>query len=86
VGDIRCSFCGKRQDQVNKLIAGGGANRPFICDECVNLCKEIIDEEFTGTPRPEPTVKRNSWLDRLRRMVVAFPRYEALEERREPRL
>ena len=41
---IRCNFCGKTQDQVRKLIAGpGGA---YICDECVDICAEIIEEEF----------------------------------------
>jgi endopeptidase Clp ATP-binding regulatory subunit ClpX len=38
-----CSFCGKNQDQVRRLIAGPGA--VYICDECVELCREIIDEE-----------------------------------------
>ena len=38
-----CSFCGKNQDQVKKLIAGPGV---YICDECVDLCSEIIEEEF----------------------------------------
>ncbi len=66
----RCSFCGKDEDQVRKLIAGGGANRPYICDECVALCQEIIEE---GTPRPEPA-RRTGWLDRLRRMTIALPR------------
>ena len=43
-----CSFCGKNQDQVRRLIAGPGA--VYICDECVDLCREIIDEENgTGT-------------------------------------
>jgi ATP-dependent Clp protease ATP-binding subunit ClpX len=42
-----CSFCGKNQDQVKRLIAGPGA--VYICDECVELCREIIDEE-TATP------------------------------------
>jgi ATP-dependent Clp protease ATP-binding subunit ClpX len=41
-----CSFCGKNQDQVRRLIAGPGA--VYICDECVDLCREIIDEE-TGS-------------------------------------
>ena len=41
---VRCSFCGKTEDQVRKLIAGpGGA---YICDECVEICAEIIEEEF----------------------------------------
>ena len=40
---LKCSFCGKSQKQVRKLIAGGGV---FICDECVELCNEIIEEEL----------------------------------------
>ena len=40
---LKCSFCGKPQDQVRKLIAGHGV---YICDECISLCSEIIDEEF----------------------------------------
>lgn len=40
---ISCSFCGKTQEQVNKIIAGPGV---YICDECINLSKEIIDNEF----------------------------------------
>jgi len=72
VAEYRCSFCGKRQDQVKKLIAG--PKDVFICEDCVTLCKQIIDEEFSGTPRAEPTPRRNSWLNRLRRMAVALPR------------
>lgn len=41
---LRCSFCGKSQDQVRKLIAG--PNGAYICDECVDICAEIIEEEF----------------------------------------
>lgn len=41
--DIRCSFCGKTQDQVHKLIAGPSGT--YICDECVAICADIIDEE-----------------------------------------
>ena len=41
---IRCSFCGKTQDQVRKLIAG--SNNVFICDECIDLCAEILEEEL----------------------------------------
>ncbi len=40
---IKCSFCGKNQDQVRRLVAGPGV---YICDECIDLCQEIIDEEF----------------------------------------
>jgi ATP-dependent Clp protease ATP-binding subunit ClpX len=43
---VKCSFCAKSQKQVKKLIAGPGV---FICDECIDLCNEIIDEEFTQT-------------------------------------
>ena len=39
---LKCSFCGKSQKQVKKLIAGPGV---YICDECIELCNEIIEEE-----------------------------------------
>ena len=42
---LKCSFCGKSQKQVKKLIAGPGV---YICDECIDLCNEIIDEELAG--------------------------------------
>ena len=56
--DMSCSFCGKSQDQVDKLIAGPGV---YICDECVNLSKEIIENdfelqqsvEFENVPKPQ---------------------------------
>ncbi len=56
--NMSCSFCGKSQDQVDKLIAGPGV---YICDECVNLSKEIIDNdfelqqsvEFENVPKPQ---------------------------------
>lgn len=41
---MTCSFCGKSQDQVKKIVAGPGV---YICNECIDLCKEIIDEEFS---------------------------------------
>ena len=43
-GQLKCSFCGKTQDQVRKLVAGPGV---YICDECIELCNEIIEEEFS---------------------------------------
>ena len=49
---IRCSFCGKTQDQVRKLIAG--SNNVFICDECIDLCAEILEEEFDEQEDHEP--------------------------------
>ena len=56
---LKCSFCGKSQDQVRKLIAGPGV---YICDECIDLCNEILDEELidsqTKTNHNTPTVKK----------------------------
>ena len=56
---LKCSFCGKSQDQVRKLIAGPGV---YICDECIDLCNEILDEELVdghghgaGRHAPEPS-------------------------------
>ena len=49
IGDsdlLKCSFCGKSQKQVKKLIAGPGV---YICDECIDLCNEIIEEELSET-------------------------------------
>ncbi len=47
---LKCSFCGKSQKQVKKLIAGPGV---YICDECIDLCNEIIEEEFSVDPRDQ---------------------------------
>jgi ATP-dependent Clp protease ATP-binding subunit ClpX len=49
---LKCSFCGKSQDQVKKLIAGP---KVYICDECVDLCNEILDEEFFEAEEGEKT-------------------------------
>ncbi|MCH8983853.1 MAG: ATP-dependent Clp protease ATP-binding subunit ClpX [Acidobacteria bacterium] len=62
---LKCSFCGKSQKQVKKLIAGPGV---YICDECIDLCNEIIEEEFSVTEEvsftelPKP-VEIYSYLD-----------------------
>jgi ATP-dependent Clp protease ATP-binding subunit ClpX len=62
---LKCSFCGKSQKQVKKLIAGPGV---YICDECIDLCNEIIEEEFSSTPEisftelPKP-VEISEYLD-----------------------
>ncbi|MDU2066102.1 MAG: ATP-dependent Clp protease ATP-binding subunit ClpX [Sporomusaceae bacterium] len=45
-GQLKCSFCGKLQEQVKKLVAGPGV---YICDECIELCNEIIEEELGET-------------------------------------
>ena len=47
---VRCSFCGKSQEQVKKILAGPDV---FMCNECVDLCKEIIDEEFSSISMDE---------------------------------
>ncbi len=44
---LKCSFCGKSQEQVRKLIAGPGV---YICDECIDLCNEILDDELLESP------------------------------------
>ncbi|MBZ4296099.1 AAA family ATPase, partial [Mycobacterium tuberculosis] len=49
---LKCSFCGKSQKQVRKLIAGP---RVYICDECIELCNEIIEEELTEVPETGQT-------------------------------
>ncbi|MBS0936542.1 ATP-dependent Clp protease ATP-binding subunit ClpX [Lactiplantibacillus plantarum] len=51
-GPVNCSFCGKSQDQVKKIVAGPGV---YICNECIDLCKEIIDEEFSEEQTHELT-------------------------------
>ena len=56
---LKCSFCGKSQDQVRKLIAGPGV---YICDECIDLCNEILDEELVdghGGARQAPEPSRS---------------------------
>ena len=44
-GKVRCSFCHKTEDQVRKLIAG--PDGAYICDECIGICSEIMEEEFS---------------------------------------
>src|SRR5210317_768957 len=52
--DLLCSFCGKSQDEVKKLIAGPSV---YICDECIQLCNEIIAEEYDQETGAEKTEK-----------------------------
>ena len=56
-GEIRCSFCNKTQDQVKKLIAGPAG--VYICDECVDICADIIEEEFEDEPEVSEEKKIN---------------------------
>ena len=47
---VKCSFCGKYQEQVRRIVAGPGV---YICDECIELCREIIEEDFTAESTPD---------------------------------
>ncbi|MGD0019877.1 MAG: ATP-dependent Clp protease ATP-binding subunit ClpX [Candidatus Limnocylindrales bacterium] len=71
----RCSFCGKSQEQVRKLIAGQGV---YICDECINLCQEIIEEEMLESPRAKPQVAK---LPNPRGIKVALDQYVISQEK-----
>ena len=65
----RCSFCGKSQEQVRKLIAGQGV---YICDECINLCQEIIEEEMLEAPKQRPAASK---LPNPRQIKFALDQY-----------
>lgn len=66
---LYCSFCGKSQHEVKKLIAGPSV---FICDECIDLCNEIIRDEAAATDKdataatrsdlPRPTKSAKAWI------------------------
>ncbi len=71
----RCSFCGKSQEQVRKLIAGQGV---YICDECITLCQEIIEEEMAETPRTKPHASK---LPNPRQIKDALDQYVISQER-----
>ncbi len=71
----RCSFCGKSQEQVRKLIAGQGV---YICDECINLCQEIIEEEMLETPRAKPQAAK---LPNPRAITTSLDQYVISQEK-----
>lgn len=90
---LKCSFCGKSQKQVRKLIGGSGV---YICDECIDLCNEIIAEELGKTPEetselplPKPIEINdflNSWVigqDRAKRAlsVAVYNHYKRVKSR-----
>lgn len=90
---LKCSFCGKSQKQVRKLIGGSGA---YICDECIELCNEIIEEELgsqqpssSATPLPKPREINeflNTWVigqDRAKRAlsVAVYNHYKRVRSR-----
>lgn len=68
---LKCSFCGKSQEQVRKLIAGPGV---YICDECVDLCNEILDEELfdSSTTVAQPVQRREQPPERRRRTTTSI--------------
>jgi ATP-dependent Clp protease ATP-binding subunit ClpX len=66
----RCSFCGKSQEQVRKLIAGQGV---YICDECINLCQEIIEEEMLEAPAKKGVAQQK--LPNPRQITTALDQY-----------
>ena len=74
---LRCSFCGKTQDQVRRLVAGPGV---YICDECIALCNDIISEEFALSVHPETKEhieelpKPKEIMDRLSEYVIGQER------------
>src|SRR5215213_1589853 len=72
----RCSFCNKGQEEFRRLIAG--PNQVYICDECVQLCREIIEEDEPSTPRQEPTLTRipapRKLYDQLNQYVIGQDR------------
>ncbi len=71
---MSCSFCAKPQEQVRKLVAGPGV---YICDECIELCNEIVEEELTGEdrrPQLRPTPKPREIYQTLNQYVVGQDR------------
>jgi alkylhydroperoxidase/carboxymuconolactone decarboxylase family protein YurZ len=68
----QCSFCGKSQKQVQRLIAGPGG--VYICNECINLCREIMEEEQASAPSPTPPVAESA----LPGGTVSIPAYDLL--------
>ncbi|MCC3722323.1 ATP-dependent Clp protease ATP-binding subunit ClpX [Staphylococcus haemolyticus] len=73
--NLKCSFCGKDQDQVKKLVAGSGV---YICNECIELCSEIVEEELAQTTSEEftelPTPKEI--MDHLNEYVIGQEKAE----------
>ena len=70
---LKCSFCGKNQDQVKRLIAGPGV---YICDECIDLCSDIIQDEFEDNVELDTTVlpKPNEIKEYLDQYVIGQER------------
>jgi ATP-dependent Clp protease ATP-binding subunit ClpX len=73
-GELVCSFCGKSQDEVKKLIAGPSV---YICDECVSLCNEIIQEEY----EQEKKTKQRDYLPKPQEIKKRLDQYVIEQER-----
>ena len=73
-GELVCSFCGKSQDEVKKLIAGPSV---YICDECVSLCNEIIQEEY----EQEKKTKQRDYLPKPQEIKKSLDQYVIEQER-----
>ena len=73
-GELVCSFCGKSQDEVKKLIAGPSV---YICDECVSLCSEIIEEEY----EQEEKDKQKDFLLKPQEIKKSLDQYVIEQER-----
>lgn len=73
-GELVCSFCGKSQDEVKKLIAGPSV---YICDECVSLCNEIIQEEY----EQEKKTKQRDYLPKPQEIKNSLDQYVIEQER-----
>ena len=78
---LLCSFCGKSQRQVKKLIAGPGV---YICDECIDLCNEIIDEELAAPPTFELESFKGELRDAARQLQAAGVAAQAVEKAGNP--
>ena len=57
IKNIKCSFCGKAQENVKKIVAGPGV---YICDECISICKSIVDEDISDDEEIGYTLRRTS--------------------------
>jgi ClpX C4-type zinc finger len=80
---VRCSFCGKPNSEVEKVIAGPGV---YICNECVQLCNEILDEEQRKPSAPEAQVP--AWEETMtdEQLLDVLPRIAAVGEQTEASL
>ena len=71
----RCSFCGKRQEQVRRLVAGPGV---YICDQCIALCTQIMNEAPPDTPEAAGSKGKPGRPGRWRSKLFRFPRGHAV--------